>query len=308
MEQLSFRAMGCDMFAALGRDGAAPRARLARVPTWFAAWERRLSRFLPGSELCRLNERAGTVVPASPVLRAVLEVALEAARASDGLVTPTLLDNVEAAGYDRSFTTLAPTGPALPPRAPRAQAPAGVDWHGIELDHRTGTIFLPRGMRVDLGGSAKGWAADRAAMLLSRQGPALLDAGGDIAATAPPPGAPGWPVGVADPRAPGETLALVCLVRGGLATSGRDRRRWQRGERWLHHLIDPRTGQPVETDLLTATVVAGNAAKAELATKTVMLLGAERGIAWLEQRRLGGILVRENGETVTSRRWAGYLW
>lgn len=308
MEQLAFRAMDCDMLAALAQDGPAAQARLARVPTWFAVWERRLSRFQPGSELSRLNARAGTTVPASSTLRDVVRVALDAARASDGLVTPTLLDQLELAGYDRSFSALTDvelTGD-LPGGMPRVPDPGG--WRRIELDDGNGTMCLPAGIRIDLGGGAKGWAADRAARLLSRHGPALVDAGGDIAASAPPPGEPGWPVAVADPRVPDGSLDLVCLERGGLATSGRDRRRWQRGGRWLHHLIDPLTGLPAATDVLTATVVAASAATAEMATKTVLLLGAARGIAWLERRGLGGIVVRESGELVTSREWDRYLW
>lgn len=308
MEQHEFRAMGCDMLAALGLDGPAARQRLERVPVWFAAWERRLSRFRPDSELCRLNERAGTAVPVSPVLRDVVGIALDAARATDGLVTPTLLDQLEVAGYDRTFAAIRAGMDTAEPYPGKPAVPDSGAWRHIEIDRHAGTIALPPGVRIDLGGSAKGWAADRAAWLLGRLGPALVDAGGDIAATGPPPGEPGWPIAVADPRHPGASLGLVCLARGGLATSGRDRRRWLRDGRWHHHLIDPRTGLPAETDVLTATVVAGSAVEAELATKYALLLGADRAIQWLDQRGLGGILVLEDDRVLSSQHWARYLW
>lgn len=300
--------MGCEMLAAIGLDGPVARERLERTPGWFAAWDRRLSRFRPDSELCRLNARAGTVVPVSPVLLEVVGIALDAARATAGLVTPTLLDQLETAGYDRDFAAIDSGAGAGQPHRATASGPDSDAWRRIEIDRRAGAIRLPAGVRIDLGGSAKGWAADRAARSLGRLGPALVDAGGDIASTGPPPGEPGWPVAVADPRAPGESLGLVCLTQGGLATSGRDRRRWWRDGRWQHHLIDPRTGLPAETDVLTATVTAGSAVDAELATKYALLLGAERGLQWLDGRGLGGILVLEDDRVLSSKYWTRYLW
>jgi thiamine biosynthesis lipoprotein len=170
-------------------------------------------------------------------------------------------------------------------------------------------VRLPPGARLDLGGVAKGWAADRAARRLGATGPALVDASGDIAASAPPRGAPGWAIGVADPGDPGGQLALLCLARGGVATSGRDYRRWRRAGRWWHHLIDPRTGLPAETDVVSATVVAPTALDAEVAAKVALLLGQRVGLAWLEARPwLAGLLVGPDGRVATSRRWSRHLW
>src|SRR5262249_13693488 len=148
-------------------------------------------------------------------------------------------------------------------------------WEAIELDPAARSICLPEGLRLDLGGNAKGWAADRAVRRLARFGPALVDAGGDIALCGPRPNGDPWGIGVADPILPDRDLTLLRVASGGVATSGVDFRRWLRDGVWKHHLIDPRTGEPAETDLLSATVVAGSTADAEAAAKTVMLLGAE---------------------------------
>ncbi|MGN6360574.1 MAG: FAD:protein FMN transferase [Thermomicrobiales bacterium] len=306
IRQQAFTAMGCEMLAALDAPDEGPATE---APAWFATWEAILSRFRSTSELNQLNNAGGAPFVASRPLWLVLQTALWAARQSAGLVVPTLLPALEAAGYDRTFATIAAaaTGTSTALVAP-APAVAG-DWRAILCEARSRTIRLPAGMRLDLGGVAKGWAADRAAQRLGRAGPALIDAGGDIAASAPPRTLPGWPIGVADPRAPGGQLALLCLTRGGVATSGSDYRRWWRAGRWWHHLIDPRTGLPAESDVLSATVVAPTAREAEMAAKVVIFLGQRDGLAWLEARpRLAGLLVGQDNSVLTSRRWVHHLW
>ena len=300
-----FAAMGCRMLAALDAPGG---GRLAEVPGWFAGWEAALSRFRPDSELCHLNAASGVPVPVSRPLWLVLQASLWAARVSEGLVVPTILPALELAGYNRPFDAIAaqtsadvleaPTEPGIVP-----------DWRAIRCDAHTRSVLLPAGVRLDLGGVAKGWAADRALRQLRDAGPALIDAGGDIAVSAPPRGSRGWAIGVANPREPDRELALLCLARGGVATSGSDYRRWRRAGHWQHHLIDPRTGRPADTDILSATVVAPSALEAEVAAKVALFLGQRAGLAWLDTRsHLAGLLVGPDGHVVTSRRWAQHLW
>lgn len=316
MQRLAFRAMGCQMLAVL--DVASPQAArpLAQVPGWFEEWEQTLSRFRPDSELSQLNRNAGRWTPVSAVLWEVVRVALHAARQSQGLVVPTLLSALEAAGYDRTFEAIGvgrgPTRPSLPPNIG--------DWRAIRCDSRTRSICLPVGVRLDLGGIAKGWAADQAAQRLSAYGPALVDAGGDIAVSGPRADGRPWPIGVArpEPSLPssspergedGNELGLLMLSGGGVATSGRDVRRWQRNGVWQHHILDPRTGQPAVTDVLSATVVAPTALEAEIAAKVALILGSRDGLAWLEARpMLAGLLVLENGCVLYSRRLENILW
>jgi thiamine biosynthesis lipoprotein len=304
MESLEFRAMGSRILAILDDPSPHAKRRLADVPRWFEGWEACLSRFREESELSRLNRSDGVDVPVSGVLWDVLEASMNAADASRGIVVPTVLEAVRAAGYDRSWETIAAEGTGVPVR----EAVGVPDWSRIERDPRRHTVRLPPGTTLDLGGVGKGWAADQAARRLGAFGAALVDAGGDIAVSGPANGDEAWPIGVADPAHEDQELVQLQIWDGGVATSGREYRRWRRGDGWAHHLIDPRTGRPAETDVLTATVVAPSAAEAEMGAKTVAILGSRDGVRWLEShKRLAGLVVLEDGRVVTSRRMKTYM-
>jgi thiamine biosynthesis lipoprotein len=301
MQEYQFRAMGCQVLAVVDSDDAPVATHLAAVPNWFETWEQQLSRFRPDSELSRLNATSGRPVVVPPPLWEVLGVALDAARQSEGLVQPTILAALEAAGYDRSFDDPAPAiaGAPLP-------AHAG-DWRAIKLDRQAHTVTLPAGVRLDLGGVAKGWAADQAARRLAKAGPALVDAGGDISVSGPMADRSPWPIAIANPFAPEESFGLL-LAQGAVATSGRDYRRWMRGGVEQNHIIAPRSGRPAQTDILSATIVAPDSALAEIAAKVALILGSRAGLAWLDARpTLAGLLVLENGRILRSRRMDAYL-
>lgn len=294
LHRREFRAFGGAVAALV--EAADPGRDLRAVPRWFRGWERRLSRFLPESELCRLNTAAGSPTRVSPTLFAALEAALAAAEWTGGLVTPTLLEPLERAGYDRSFELLAPR----PDDGPAADPPPTLEHRCIALSRGSRRVTLPQGLRLDLGGSAKGWAADRAAERLAPSGPALVDAGGDIAVSGPRVDGAPWPIAVASPFEPGEALGVLLVEGGGVATSGRDRRRWQRAGRWQHHVLDPRTGRPAASDVLTATVTAASACEADVAAKVILILGSRDGLRWLEARPgLAAVVAREDGVVLT---------
>ena len=306
MEQLTFKAMGCEMLAALASQDERGARLLRQVPRWFDTWEDSLSRFRPESELSRLNRQSGRAMRVSHTLWRVVQAALRSARESDGLVVPTTLPALEAVGYDRTFSAVVERGVVTRLEPTAAVAPASA----IVANRRTHSLRLTDGARLDLGGVAKGWAADTAMRRLAVHAPALVDAGGDVAVSSPPPGLPGWPIGIADPFTPDRQVALLCLTYRGVATSGRDYRRWQSsGGQWQHHIIDPRTGRPAETDVLTATVIAPTAREAEAAAKTVLILGSGRGLAWLDARpALAGLLIRESGDLIASQRLQPFIW
>jgi thiamine biosynthesis lipoprotein len=268
MEQRSFRAMGTEVELLLDAEpGAESDAALMRAEQEFERLEQLLSRFRPDSELSALN-RLGTI-EAGADLVTVTTLALEARERTGGLFDPTVHDALVAAGYDRTFDDVAADGPPLSARA----CGGGVRIEGM-------TIELERGFRLDLGGIAKGYAVDRAADLLGVAGPCLVNAGGDLVARDR-----SWPVGVE--TADGQiTLALE---DGAIATSGKDRRRWRRGETEAHHLIDPARGLPAASDFLRVTVVARTATEAEVLAKAVFLGGPMQGPA---------VLVTAGGETV----------
>lgn len=275
-----FRAMGSHVELILDAkpSGRAFRA-LAAAEADVRRLERLLSRFDPRSELSRLN-RQGAIV-AGPELLEVVELAIAAREQTRGRFDPTVHDALVAAGYDRSFERLPARGPAQP-RAGRC----GGD---VRVDRDTSTIEVEPGFRLDLGGIAKGYAADRAAAILAPAGPCLVDAGGDIALRGRP-----WPIGV---ETADGTLTLE-LSAGGLATSGRDRRHWTRGAEQQHHLIDPASGRPAEGDLLRVTVAARSAAEAEVHAKQLFLAGAAAAAEQAGEHALRAVLVTRDGRTL----------
>jgi len=289
-------------------DAPVPRARpkLEHVPEWFESWEQSLSRFRESSELSQLNRSPGISVPVSQTLWSVLQAALRAEEQSGGLVTPAVLDALERAGYDRSFDTL-----ELEERANGkllAEAAPAIDRSRVEAEPGTRSVRLPLGLRLDFGGVAKGWAAQQSMGRLSPYGPALVDAGGDIAISGLQADGTPWVIGVADPLEPEADLATLNVGRCGVATSGTDYRRWKKDGAWQHHIIDPRTGLPSTSDVLSATVVAPSVVDAEVAAKTALILGSRDGLGWVEAHpAYAGILVLTDGQRLFSSRIGTYL-
>ena len=301
MSSTTFYAMGSRIQITFEQDGPEGDAALRRARIWTRGCELRLSRFLAESELSQLNRQAGQTVRASGVLRAVLGAALKGARRTCGLVTPTILDALEQAGYDRSFEQIPAGGLGGERKASRSGAQA---WRSIELDRKAETVRLPEGVRIDLGGFAKGWAADQLRRRLGKIAAVVVDAGGDIAVGGPRRDGSAWRIAIGNPENPGEDLAVLGLRQGGVATSGRTQRQWRQGEKQQHHLIDPRSGEPALTDVLSASVVGPNALEAEIAAKAVLILGSQAGLAWLERfSRLAGLVVRDDGRVLYSRRF-----
>jgi thiamine biosynthesis lipoprotein len=297
--------MGCQMLAILDAPNPAAQRRLQRVPDWFEIWENHLSRFRSESELSRLNRSNGQMLNVSPTLWAVFQASRQAEQLSGGLVTPTVLEAMLATGYDASFETLAN---GVQAKAVRVAGPS-LTTASIRYDLDQRSIQLPEGIGLDFGGVAKGWAAQQAVGRLQAYGPCLVDASGDIAISGLREGGQPWQIGVADPFHPDLDMAELQLGRCGVATSGRDYRRWQQDGVWRHHIIDPRSGLPAETDVLSATVIAPDLIWAEIAAKTAFILGGQAGLAWLEERpALAGILVLEDGRSLFSTRMESCLW
>lgn len=263
---------------------------------FFAGVEAELSRFRDTSALSRLNGAAGRgpqVV--SPMLWTVLVAALDAAHESAGIYDPTVLHSLERAGYDRSFETIVARGDT----EEASSLPTGTvgSWRRIRMDDSAGSVDLPGDLGLDLGGIAKGWAVDHVAVTLAPLGSVLVDAGGDLRVVGTVDGEP-WPIGVQAPFTPERDRALVRLHSGALATSSIGGRRWRRGGRILHHVIDPRTGTSADSDLYAVTVHAPDAMTADVAAKVVLVLGSESGTAYLLNRGLSALLTATDGREV----------
>ncbi len=301
--------MGCQMLVALDSTDPDAADLLRQVPVWFEDWEQKFSRFRPDSELSILNRAGGRTLRVSTAMWEVLQRASEGVEWSSGLVMPTLLAAMEAAGYDRTFDALGQGPVRAETKAGTAVMPLQREWRVVEWHAHTRSICLPPAMRLDLGGIAKGWCAEEAVQRLAGYGPALVDAGGDIVVSGPMASGERWPIAVADPASPDKQLELLMLGGGAVATSGKDYRRWQHDGEWQHHIIDPRTGRSAETDVLSATVIAPSASQAEVAAKVVLILGSSAGLEWLEAHRtLAGLVVLDDDRVLQSNRLKDYVW
>jgi thiamine biosynthesis lipoprotein len=262
---------------------------LDRAQTWLGGFERRFSRFQPSSEVSRLNGSAGKAFRVSPQLLHLLTLALTLAQRSGGLFDPTVLRSLEAAGYDRSFERIG--GRTVMARDDRGTA---ASWKDVQIDRMSRTVILPADAGIDLGGIAKGWAVDRLSAMIGR--PGLVNAGGDLYASGQPADADAWLVGMEDPFDPGHDLAVLAVRDRGVATSTTLRRCWQVGGSPAHHLIDPRTGKPSDSDAIQVTVIAESAVLADYHAKVALLSGVEGGLAYLESiAGIEGLIVSATG-------------
>jgi thiamine biosynthesis lipoprotein len=301
LASVSFPALGSTALLCMTEPDALPAAR-AELERELAAIDAACSRFRDDSELVRLNASSGAgPVAVGPLLLEAVEVALDAASETGGLVDPTVGQTLRLAGYDRRFVAVRLRDGASFQATFSAVPGAGA----VELDRERGTITLERGVELDLGATAKALAADRSAQAVERSvgGGVLVGLGGDLAVAGAPP-AGGWAVRVADDHAapldePGPTVAIES---GGLATSGTAVRTWAASGRRLHHIVDPRTGRPAATPWRTVTVAARSCVEANVASTAAVVLG-EEAPAWLAARALPARLVRESGEVELAGAW-----
>jgi thiamine biosynthesis lipoprotein len=266
----SFRAMGCDV-------EVSDRAGAAAVRELFAGRDRRFSRFIEGSELNAVNASPLGVTLVSEELSSMLLLAIDAARATGGLVTPAVGGAVLRAGYDRDLAALPADGePVEPARTPSLDS----------LSLRGRVLLRTEPVVLDLNGVVKSKTVDDALALL---GSGWISAGGDIATTIPlQVGLPGG--------------STVTLDSGGLATSSVAVRTWKRGGETQHHLIDPATGAPARTPWRDVTVAAENCVAADVAAKAALLLGPA-GPSWLDRRNLPGRFVTPRGAVHVNEMW-----
>ena len=259
------------------------------------------SRFRDDSELSRLNAAAGHEQTVSPLLALAIGHGLRAAQVTNGDVDPTVGTAMRLIGYDVDFASVAATGEPL---VVTARPIPG--WRTIRFSDVTRTVFIPRGVELDLGATAKALAADLAAAAALEavgEGGILVSLGGDIALAGVPPPV-GWTVQVSDNSTdpPDGEAERINLASGALATSSTRTRRWRRGTVELHHIIDPRTGAPVDSPWRLATVVAARCVDANTASTAAIVRGAA-AVPWLEERRLPSRLVGKDDAVVRIAGW-----
>jgi thiamine biosynthesis lipoprotein len=277
----TFRAMNTDVTV------VAESTVVDAVARVFADAEQRFSRFRPDSELSRLNRASGPVVVSAPMFEALVAARRHVER-TGGLFDPAIGGALAALGYDRSFAPGAldrdTEGPASHYLAAR--------FLDLALDAAHRVVTRPAHVQLDLGGMIKGRTVDAAAACLPTMG--AIDAGGDAVLRGG-----GWLVDVEDPRDATRSVATIRVTNAAVATSAANRRRWRVANAVRHHLVDPRTARPADTDLLQVTIVAATAELAEVIAKAVFVLGRRAGEDFLaRQDGIGAVLVCESGDTI----------
>jgi thiamine biosynthesis lipoprotein len=294
----SWRALGTLVQLVVTEPQCLDRAR-RWLETDLAEVDAACSRFRPDSEIRALP--GGRPTRVSPLLAEAIAVALRAARLTEGDVDPTVGAAMSAIGYDRDFERIERFGPSLPVTVRTVPG-----WREVHLDGQS--LTMPAGVQLDLGATAKAWAADRSAIrIASRLGcGVLVSLGGDIAVAGPAPDG-GWRIRVQDVTGspkdpPAGPYALIAIGDGGLATSSTAARRWQRGGDLLHHILDPRTALPAEPVWRTVSVAAGTCADANAASTAAIIRG-RRALGWLAQLGLPSRLVDATGVVFTVAGW-----
>jgi len=260
------------------------------------------SRFRPDSELVRLNAADGESLAISATFASLLTTALRAAALTGGDVDPTCGRALTSLGYDRDFADVKAAGDA----GPRLTGSVGPlpGWRSVHLDHGGRRAWLEHGAQIDLGATAKAWAADRCAVQLADKlgCGVLVSLGGDVSVAGPPP-PEHWRIRVTDddaaPASPGQT---VTISSGGLATSSTTVRAWTVGGRRVHHIIDPATGEPARSCWSTVSVAAGTCTDANIASTAAIIRGAA-ALDWLHHLGLPARLVRHDGTVETTAGW-----
>jgi FAD:protein FMN transferase len=294
-----FRAMACDItLRVVGPSGSAGSA-LSEAQAVFHAVERACTRFNPASPLMRINADPDAWHQVPDELYDALVEAFAAHRVTEGRFDPRVLRTLEELGYDRSLPFAAGAvvvdgpGPDVEHQGQRSP------WTPQFDDDRQAVRLGPE--PVDLGGIGKGlavrWAAER---LAGRAGAFLVEAGGDCYLGGSGPAGTGWRIGVEDPTDGAETLAVLQLSDLACATSSIRLRHWRAGERRVHHLIDPRTGQPGGAGLLAVTVVGPDPAVSEVWSKALFLCGADGVADRAQERGLAALWVDDDGRMGTT--------
>lgn len=295
----SFRAIGTTATVVV-QEPADVQAAERMLAEELCAIDLTCSRFRDDSELHAVHAAAGRTTAVSGLLFEALSVACEAAERTRGAVDPTIGNAIAALGYDVDLDVVR-SRPALPPRALGLVA----GWQHVQLDPGHRTVRIPRGVRLDLGATAKALAADRAAARIAASlgAGALVSLGGDVAVAGRAP-AGGWPIGIArESSTPSEQVEqVVAITHGGLASSATAVRTWKNGYREVNHIVDPRTGDCVEPYWQLVSATGSSCVEANVVTTAAMVWG-ERALHELTRYDQSVRLVRADGRLVSVNGW-----
>ncbi len=302
---VEFRAMNTQM-CAVGRTET-PLAYWQRpVIQWFNEIERKASRFLPDSELSRLNQALpGQYMEVSPSLYSLLQKAWEYAVKTGYRFQPFIAESLRRLGYDRSFEHLQDT--QLPVEGLAAFYPV-TDPDALAFSEAGWKVARHTDAELDLGGIGKGWTVDRASAMMRREfaiSEGMVDGGGDLFVWSD---AEPWYIGIQHPQEEQEELLQLWVREAAIATSNVLHRSWLQGGVPRHHILDGRTGLPAQSDVVQATVLGTETGEAEIASKILCMLESDQIPDWMETHfpRLGYVVVKRDGEMLLNRKLYDY--
>nr|WP_283170246.1 FAD:protein FMN transferase [Curtanaerobium respiraculi] len=318
----------CSFFAfntAIGVTAYADRSDPNRIRDVFHAvaarcrrLERLFSRFLPESDIMRLNNACGSWVAISRETYELLRASLRFCKASEGAFDITMGTVCALWDFTRGI---------IPDREDVEHALAHVDWHCIELREDGGcrTDSMPnvadtlssegtsgryRGRmadpaaKLDVGGIAKGWIADDLQALMQSHGVAcgIINLGGNALVFGEKPDGEPWHVGIRNPFETQQVLCALSISEGSVVTSGPYERFFEKGGRRYHHILSPRTGFPVETDLASASIISRRSIDGDGYSTTMFSLGSKRALHMVDDLPdIEALFVRSDGKILISR-------
>ncbi|MFA6553576.1 MAG: FAD:protein FMN transferase [Patescibacteria group bacterium] len=302
-----FQALGTTVEGGIRTDAKAAQMVFDEIEQQVKTFESKFSRFRGDSELSMLNANAGQVVTVSEDLMELLSAARDTWLMTEGIVDPTIGQALITAGYDQSFETLSQVSERTHNTSPAPRRTMA----DVDLDEKNRTVVIPPGMVMDLGGIGKGFLADRLIRRLEKiSNDFWWSLGGDITVSGTDADGQPWTVGVQDPRHLEKDVYNLKPPAGcwGIATSGIAKRRGVRNGQAWHHIIDPRTGQPATTDIVAVTAMAPRALEADVAAKTILILGAKSGLTWLRRHQnFEALIIKSDSTTVTTDRMTRLL-
>jgi FAD:protein FMN transferase len=294
----SFRAIGTTATIAVPDPSQVDRAECI-LRAEIEAIDRACSRFRPDSEIASLHADAGRTVRVSSLLFNALDVAYSVAERTHGAVDPTVGNAMAALGYDRDFERIEPRQLQMADFVPVA------GFRHLHLDRRRRTARIPKGVRLDLGSSAKALLADRAVAHIADElhSGALVSIGGDVAVAGEPP-REGWAIGIAvDSSAGADNVDQVVAIRqGGLASSSTEVRTWRMGDEQVHHIVDPTTGRS-SAPYWTLVSATGASCVDANALSTAAVVWGDRALDHLRSFGQAARLLRHDGQVFTLGCW-----
>ncbi|MEK7130305.1 MAG: FAD:protein FMN transferase [Patescibacteria group bacterium] len=307
-----FKAMGTDIFAAINcGDKKYAELEFENIKSEISVFENRFSRFKKDSELSKLNKSAGGFFQASDEMIELLLCAKEAYEITNGIFDPAVLPILEKIGYNQDFDKIKEGIKKISKKQIQKDFSNLPKFEDIVIDNRNKIVKLPQGVKIDLGGIAKGFIIDRIVMRLRNKFENFwISAGGDMYLFGRDSENKNWQVGVQNPLEHSQDILFLNIPTRGAAaaTSGITKRKGKSGNFVWHHLIDPRTGLPADNDILAATVIADSVWQADVLAKTALILGKKEGIDFLgEIPNAGGLLIDENLEILFSKGIKDYV-